>query len=91
MNGAHFAWELFKLTLGIILIMAAAIYCVAHFLGSVMKIDAYSPNLCSAEAQLEYTNGAYWVSCDRPVGHDGYHHDDEFNLDWSDEPAEVAP
>lgn len=94
MSSLHFAWAFFKLALGIVLILAAAIYTIARFLASVMHIDAYQPTLCGAEAHLFSPDGEEerWVSCDRPAGHDGFHHDDAFRTDWSEAPAaEVSP
>jgi hypothetical protein len=93
MSGSHFAWELFKLTLGIVLIMTAAIYSIVRFCASIMKIDAYTPTLCGAETMLTGADGDYMVSCDRQTNHDGYHHDDSLSVDWSDASfeAEVAP
>lgn len=89
MSRLHFAWELFKLALGVILIMAAAIYTIVRFLASVMKIDAYSPNLCAAETMLTGADGDYMVACDRGIGHDGFHHDSHHVVDWSDESFEA--
>jgi hypothetical protein len=91
-GSSHFAWEMFKLTAGVILILFAAIYTIVRFLDSVMH-ERPEDQRCGDRTMLSGADGEYVVICDRAPGHVGYHHDSDRIVDWSDASveAEVAP